>query len=137
MLKFAEKGNQTEVVFDIRKAYPKLQGVKKLQRRFCYDFSGRGKVVIEDQAAFSSPLPFETALPTFGKITLLSDGKLRAEYRNSRIDITVNSSGIPWTLKHETLNENTHWKDTPQRYAICLEEKHKNVKLTLTITPAE
>lgn len=137
VLKFAEKGNQTEVVFDIRKAYPKLQGVKKLQRRFCYDFSGRGKVVIEDQAAFSSPLPFETALPTFGKITLLSDGKLRAEYRNSRIDITVNSSGIPWTLKHETLNENTHWKDTPQRYAVCLEGKHKNVKLTLTITPAE
>ena len=137
VLKFAENGSQAEVVFDIRKAYCKLKGVKTLERRFCYDFSERGKVVIEDRANFSSPKTFETVLPTFGKITMLPDGKLRAEYRKSRIDITVDSSGVPWTLKHETLNENTHWKDTPQRYAVCLEGKHKNVKLTLTITPAE
>ena len=137
VLKFAENSSQAEVVFDIRKAYCKLTGVKTLERRFCYDFSGRGKVVIEDRANFSSPKTFETALPTFGKISMLPNGKLRAEYRKSRIDITVDSSGVPWTLKHETLNVNTHWKDTPQRYAICLEGKHKNVKLTLTITPAE
>ena len=137
VLKFTDKDSQAEVVFDIRKAYPKLKGVKTLERRFCYDFSERGKAVIEDRAVFSSPRTFETALPTFGKITLLPDGRLRAEYRKSRIDIAVNSSGVPWTLKHETLKENTHWKDSPQRYAICLEGKHKNIKLTLTITPAE
>ena len=45
---------------------------------------------------------------------------------------------IPWTLKHESLTSvNTRWPDTPQRYAVSLDGKHKNVKLTLTITPAE
>ena len=137
LLKFTQKDSQAEVVFDIRKAYRKLKGVKKLERRFCYDFSNLGKVVIEDRAVFSAPYSFETALPTFGKITLLPNGKLRAEYRKSRIDIAVDTSGIPWTLKHETLLVNTRWKDAPQRYAVSLEGKHKKVKLTLTITPAE
>ena len=138
LLKFKNNDSQAEVIFDIRKAYPKLKGVKKLERHFCYDFSGRGKIVIEDRAAFSMPRSFETALPTFGKITMLPNGKLRAEYRNSRIDIAVDTSGAPWTLKHESLTTvNTRWPDTPQRYAVSLDGKHKNVKLTLTITPAE
>jgi hypothetical protein len=138
LLKFEKNDNRATVVFDIRKAYPELRGIKKLERSFLYTFANRGKVEITDTAVLTTDRSFETALTTFGTISRLSDDRLQVKYGKASIDITIDTNGIPWTLRHETLqNCNSRWKDLPQRWAVCLDGKHKKIKLTLTITPSE
>ena len=136
VVSFKKNDSSAEVILDISKAYPDVSGVKRLERSFKYDFTGNGQVTISDCAEFDTPRTFETALTTFGEITHVSDNVLRAEYGSSKAEITVDTDNTPWLFKQEILeNVNSYCKDSPKRYAVCLDGKYQSVKITLTVKP--
>ena len=137
VLRFERQPDHGIVVFDLRKAYKDVPWIKKIERTFRYDFADTGRITIGDAAEFESPQSFETALTTFGKVTPCGKNKLLAEYRNSAVEITVNSFGVPWQLRHETIKADTKWPDKPQRYAVELEGKHKNPRIEMIFTPVK
>ncbi|MBO5792443.1 MAG: hypothetical protein J6S54_08220, partial [Lentisphaeria bacterium] len=135
-LRFVKQKNSTSVTLDIRNAYGNHPaGIKKLERTFSFNSEGRGKVSVADSAEFENPQSFETALTTFGRIKRTGKDTLSAEYRNTNVSITVNTSGIPWKLKHETIKADSSWKDRPQRYAIELEGSHKKINMEMIFIP--
>ena len=135
-LRFVNQKNSASVTLDIRNAYGNHPaGIKKLERTFTFNSEGRGKVSIADSAEFENPQSFETALTTFGRIKRTGKDTLSAEYRNTGVSITVNTSGIPWKLKHETLKADSSWEDRSQRYAIELEGRHKKINMEMIFIP--
>ena len=136
ILSFESRKDSARVVFDIRPAYRGTPGIRKLERSFQFDFSGRGKVTIADAAELAEPRTFETALTTFGKIVREGD-HLQAEYEGRRIAIAVETFGVPWNLSFQVINAETRWKDTPRRYAVVLNGMHKNPRITMTFEPSE
>lgn len=135
IVRFDHSDSFGEVVLNLRPAYSRTPGINLLERKFRYEFGGNGKVIITDRANFSDPRTFEVPLITFGKITKISDTKLTAEYLNSQVNITINTFGIPYSLKTETLKTQTSLKIPPKRYAIVLKGKHLSPKIEITVTP--
>ena len=137
VVKFNKTKEQVSITLDIKKAYQNNPEIKTLTRSFDYNFSGRGKITITDLATFTTPATFETALTTFGNIKQVAKDKLIAQYRDCAVEITVNTNGIPWKLNHDVIKANTRWLDTPKRYAITLDNKHKNVSIKMEIIPLD
>lgn len=133
VLKFDKNKVSALVTLDIKNAYNEVKGIKKLERTFVNNFKENGEVTIIDQGDFEHPKSFETALTTFGKITQIAPNKLLLEYRKAKLEITVDTLGIPWKLKEEVIKAETHWKDIPKRYAVMLVGNHKKVYVKTVI----
>ena len=137
VLRFEKNKDHAAITLDIRKAYRENEAIEKLERSFDYSFAGRGRIIITDTAKFSEPQTFESALTTFGSIRQTAKDKLLVQYRNSKVEISVDTNGVPWKLTGEIIKAETRWKDVPRRYAIVLDGKHKTAKIKITITPTD
>lgn len=67
------------VAMDISSAYPG-SGVRKLERRWTYQRSGAGELVIEDRFGFEKPSSFATALVGFGDWYLVAEKDRAARF---------------------------------------------------------
>jgi hypothetical protein len=80
------------VTFDIRPAYRDVSGIVRLERTFAYEFAGSGRITITDEAEFSTPMTYESALIGFGEISKQPDGILRTNYAGSAVRIGIFST---------------------------------------------
>lgn len=119
---------------DISSAYivPEL---KKLTRTFTYDRTGQGSLTVVDEVAFSQPKTFAGALVTYGQWKQMNDHTVIITKGNESLEVTIDTGGVPFELKSQTIDEQTHNGEKPTRIGIDLKQPIADGKVTLTIKP--
>ncbi|MBN2138870.1 MAG: heparinase II/III family protein [Sedimentisphaerales bacterium] len=123
-------------VLDISSAYD-VPELKKLERTFVYSRSGGGVLEVSDEAAFSQPCSFGTALITLDKWKKISDSSLMIydSDRSLRVDIEV--KGAEFEIKAETIEEDVSAPRKPVRLGINLTKPVGSAVVALRIRPMQ
>lgn len=126
---------KTDVTIDLLKAYPDSCNAEKITRRFIHNKKER-KITIIDEAKFSQPSNFATALLTYGKFKALSSNQFLVTEKG--VSLNVHISGFPEKLKfsESKLKSKFMNRGQPTRLAIAFEDKSDCFKMTTTIQPA-
>ena len=107
VVKTAFSDAKDEIVYDLTGAYPKC-ALEKLTRRIVFD-RANGKVVIEDETAFSRPSAFEVPFVTYLEGTegaKGSDGTMRLAFshpKDGRMMILDVAASVPLAFKDEII----------------------------------
>ncbi len=120
------------ILFNIKSAY-NVPSLKTLTRQFTYHRSNPGSFAIQDQAAFSQPEPFETALVTFGSVKKLSGNRLEITVDKETVYVTIESPQ-PFKLSTETIEENFRTRSKPTRIAITLVDPVIEADITVRVS---
>ena len=122
------------IVFDLRSAYvvPDLQ---KLERTFVYRRGQSTCLEVRDEASFSAPERFESVLVTWGKIEHPSANELTLSDGTGAVRVTIDTGGVPFHLREESINEDTENKRKPVHLGIVLDDKVSSAVVTLRIYP--
>ena len=128
-----EEGEDT-LALDIRSAYavPELQ---RLERTFVFRRGESPALTVRDEATFSKPTSFETALITWGDWKQLSETELLISDQGGAVRVKIATGGEPFKITGERLNEDVPTPTKPLRLAITLNSPVKAVTVSLTITP--
>ncbi len=126
------------LVLDIRSAYGKqVPQMTKLNRTFVYSRKGSGSLTVSDEAAFSKPTTFETALITLGKwkrsgpdAVIVSDG-------GQELRVEIDAGAAEFDIKAEQIKEDVRTKTLPTRIGITLKKPVTKTTVTLKITPVK
>jgi hypothetical protein len=121
------------LVLDISSAYD-VPELEKLQRKFVYCGKGSGSLTVTDEAVFSQPTEFGTALITFGEWRQPSDSSIviRSQDKALRVDI---DSSAEFKIQPETIEEDLSGGRLPTRLGINLTQPVSHAVVTLTIKP--
>jgi len=119
---------------DISSAYA-VPELKKLTRTFTYNRTGQGSLTVVDEVAFSKAEPFAGALITYGQWKQINDHTVVITAGEEAVEVTIDTGGVPFELKSETINEQTHNGDKPTRIGIDLKQPITAGKVTLSIKP--
>ena len=92
-----------EIVINMAPAYA-AGSLRTLTRTMDYERTGTGKVIITDEAAFSTPTSFEDALITHGDWRQIGPDKLSIGVEGARVTVEISASGA-YALKPETITE--------------------------------
>jgi hypothetical protein len=132
--RFGEK--EDALVLDIRSAYrvPELQ---KLERTFVFSREGGGRLTITDEAEFSSPQEFETALITTSPWRAL-DGKNRLAVGSgpAAVAVAADAGDEELSVDATEIKEDTHGRP-PTRLGLRLARPVTRVKVRMEIVPLE
>lgn len=120
-------------VIDLRAAYGLAQ-VRKLERRFVYSPAG-GKLTVTDEVELTEPGTFETALITFGEVTLNGDGTLLIRDAGEAVRATIDTGGAKYDIVQETIKEDLHDHTLPRRVGIRLRAPVAKARIAVTIIP--
>ncbi|MFO7958593.1 MAG: heparinase II/III family protein [Candidatus Brocadiia bacterium] len=123
------------LVLDLTSAYeaPELEG---LRRTFVYDRRGGGGLMVTDEARFSEPRRFGTALVTLGRWERTGPRTLRVYDTMSGVDVTVSASA-EFAVSSETINEDVRARGKPTRVGIDLREPVLEATIAVTIRPSD
>jgi len=118
------------MILNLRGAYD-VPTLRKLEREFIFDRSGKGSLTITDTVEFSEPTTFESALITPAQI---SEEKhlLRLSDGDSAILIDHSASSELLQLTRDTINQPPH----PVRLAFAPATPITRAVITFVITPA-
>lgn len=122
------------IVFDLRSAYS-VRDLQKLQRTFVYRRGNTPCLEVRDEVNFSQPENFESALITWGRIQRLAADKLTISDGSGAVRVQIDTGGIPFHLRQETIDENTENKRKPVHLGIVLDNKVPGADVTLRIWP--
>lgn len=121
-----------EIIMDIKDAYD-VPGLIKLHRGMVYERSEAGKITITDEAEFSSPQTFESALICFGDIEMDGRDSFTVTREKEKIKVIIDSDGLEYEIEDKLL-EGNQIKDF-NRIAIKLKDPVSEVNLRFIITP--
>jgi hypothetical protein len=122
------------VTFDLQSAYA-VPELTRLERTFTYDRRGQGTLTVMDEAAFTEPKSFETAVITLSGNKRLAPDTMLIQGENEAVRIAIDTGGNPFEIREEQIQEEVHTKNLPTRLAIALTQPARAVKITLRITP--
>jgi hypothetical protein len=126
------------LVLDIRLAYGKrVPQMTKLNRTFIYSRKGSGSLTVSDEAAFSKPSTFETALITLGKWKPSGPNAVIVSDAGQELRVEIDSGGAAFEIKAEQIKEDVRTKTLPTRIGITLKQPVTKAKVTLKITPVK
>lgn len=118
------------LAIDYTSAYA-VTGLQRLERRFTYDRTSRGRFVIEDQFSGTLPLAFESALTTRAQWQVVGDNRLLLTAGAEKLWVTVEASG-PVVFSSEVIEENA---PAYSRIAIRLKKKSDKGSIRLVMSP--
>ena len=131
----ADFGDEADtLVLDIHSAYPAPE-LRRLERTFVFRRGASAALIVRDEAAFSEPGSFETALITWGDWKQLSERELLVSDEGGAVRIKIDTGGVPFKISSERLNEDVPTRTKPLRLGIVLNSPVKSATVTLTITP--
>jgi len=128
-------GAADTLVLDISSAYG-VAGLKTLRRTFVYSRRAAGSLTVTDEAAFSAPKDFETALITLGKWRKDGDGSLTVWDSGEAVRVEIDTGGRPYELLAEKIKEDVRTRSQPTRVGIRLTGPVAKAAVTVKITPA-
>jgi len=128
--------DQDNLALDLRSAYP-VPELKRLERTFVFQRTGRTALTVRDEVAFTTPNLFGTTLVTWGWCKKISDEELLIKDEEGAVRVSVDTGGCPFKLDAETLNEDVPTRKKPVRLLLSLVNPVKEAVVTLRITPAE
>jgi hypothetical protein len=122
------------VVLDLTSAYA-VPELKRLERTFRYERQGTGSFTVTDQAEFTTPQTFATAMITLGKVALPAGdtpGAVIVTDGEQRLRIDVDTGGAASHVGAEVIREDA--PVTPTRIAIELRQPTTAATVTLRIS---
>lgn len=122
------------LVIDYRAAYD-VATLKKLTRTFTYSRGGAGSLTVSDEAAFSKPTTYETALITLGKWQKAAPNAIIVTDGGQSLRITIDTAGAPYDIEAAQIKEDVRTRTLPTRIAITLKAPVTEATVTLKITP--
>lgn len=122
------------ISFDLRSAYP-VKDLQKLERTFVYQRGQSPSLEVRDGISFTKPENFESALITWGKISRVGANELEISDGAGTVHVNIDTHGLSYHLRQETINENTENKRKPVHLGIVLDDKILSATVTLRITP--
>jgi len=122
------------LVLDIASAYD-VPELKKLERTFIYSRSVDGSLIVKDEATFSTPQRFDTALITFDTWKKLSDSSLKIYDGEQSLRVNIMADGADFEIQPETIKEDLSVRKDPIRLGIHLTRPIRHTIVTLTMTP--
>ena len=120
---------------DLSAAYGLAQ-VRRLERQFVYSPAGAGKLTVTDTVELAKPGTFETALITFGKVTIDDKGVLLIDDSGEAVQATIDTGGAKYDIVQETIQEDLHGHILPKRVGIRLRAPVAKARISVTIVPA-
>ncbi len=120
---------------DMAPAY-KVTGLRKLEREFVFDRSGRGALTVTDSVSFGSPQEFETALITLGSWKKISSNELQFTQDKGTVRVRITAEGAGVRISGTTIDEKLKAGGSAKRIAIALDKKVTNASITMHIMPA-
>ncbi len=87
------------LVIDYRAAYD-VATLKKLTRTFTYSRGGAGSLTVSDEAAFSKPTTYETALITLGKCQKAAPNAITVTDGGQSLRINIDTADAPQDTHH-------------------------------------
>jgi hypothetical protein len=122
------------IVFDLRSAYS-VPDMQKLERTFVYQRGQTPCLEVRDEAKFSEPENFESALITWGKISRAATNELIISDGADAVRVDIDTGGVPFHLRQEIIDEDTENGRKPIHLGIVLDNKASSVTVTLRIWP--
>lgn len=122
------------IVFDLRSAYA-VPDLEKLERTFLYKRTNPQCLEVRDQVSFSSPEDFESALITWGEIHRTGANELTVADGSGAVRVDIDTGGVPFHLRQETINEDTENGRKPVHLGIVLDKKVPSAVVLLHIWP--
>jgi Heparinase II/III-like protein len=122
------------IVFDLRSAYS-VPDLKKLERTFIYHRGQTPGLEVRDEVGFSAPENFESALVTWGQIRNSAANELTISDGSGAVRVSIDTGGVPFHLREETIDEDTENKRKPVHLGIVLDDKVSSATVTLRIWP--
>ena len=122
------------LTLDIRSAYT-VPELKRLERTFVFRRGESAALTVRDEADFNEPRSFETALITWGDWKKLSEKEVLLSDEGGAVRVRIDTSGEPFKISAERLNEDVPTRTKPLRLGIALDSPVKAATVTLTITP--
>ena len=120
-----------QFVINMAPAYA-VPSLKTLTRTMDYSRSGRGQVVMTDEAAFTAPTTFEDAMETHGSWKQLDPQTISITFGQSKLLAKISASG-EFTVKPETIQE---LGVTFTRIGLVFNQPcDKAAKVAITFTP--
>ena len=122
------------LALDIRSAYA-VPELKKLERTFTFRRAAPMSLTVRDEVVLAKPQSFETALITWGKWKKTSDHEISVQEGDSAVRVKIETGGLPFEIRSETLDEDVRTKSKPVRIGITLKSPVESAAVTLTISP--
>ena len=122
------------IVFDLRSAYA-VPDLQMLQRTFVYQRGQTPCLEVRDEARFSAPENFESALVTWGKIQHPEANKLIISDGSGTVRVTIDTGGVPFHIREEPIDEDTENRRKPVHLGVVLDDKVSSAAVTLKIFP--
>jgi len=122
------------LILDIRSAY-KVPQMTKLTRTFVYSRAAAGSLTVRDQAAFSKPTTFETALITLGKWQRSGRDAILVRDGGQTLRVEIDTGGAAYDIQAAEIKEHVKTRTRPTRIAIALKAPVTEAAITLKITP--
>ena len=119
---------------DLKSAYA-VKDLQRLERTYVYHRTEPASFTVTDEVAFARPEHFETALITWGDIRQINANELLISETTGAVRVSIDTGGIPFTLKTETINENVHTPKQPVRIGIVLSSPVQNARVITSISP--
>ncbi|MBN1899743.1 heparinase II/III family protein [Candidatus Sumerlaeota bacterium] len=109
--------------------------LKKLQRAFVYSREGNGALTVTDEAEFSTPQTYETALITFSSWKKMDDKTLLIYGEEGAVKIQIETPGNSFEINEETIEEDVRINKKPLRLGIRLKNPSLHFQTTIRISP--
>ncbi len=122
------------LTFDLRSAYP-LPELKKLERTFDYQRGVDAGLRVSDTVEFAQPEKFESALITWGDWKKISSREFEINDHGARVRVTVDTGGLPFTIRKTLIDEHVHTPRQPWHIGIVLKQAVTEAKVSLFIRP--
>jgi hypothetical protein len=122
------------ISFDLRSAYS-APDLRKLDRTFVYQRGKSPCLEVRDQAIFSAPESFESALITWGRVRRTAAHELTISDGSGVVRVSIDTGGVPFHLRWETIDEDTDNHRKPAHLGIVLNNKVSSAVVTLRIVP--
>jgi hypothetical protein len=124
------------LLLDISSAYD-VPELEKLQRKFVYSRQDSGSLTVTDEAVFSKPCDFGTALITFDKWQQLSDSSLVIRNQDKALRVDIEVKGADFKIRSKTIEEDLSGRRLPVRLGINLTRPVLHAVVNVTIRPAK
>jgi hypothetical protein len=123
------------LAMDIRSAYD-VASLKKLQRTFVFQRTGRGSLSVTDEVEFARPESFGTALVTYAPWRQVGPGHLVVGEGAEAVDVQISADGAEFKLQPEEIREDMSCHRTPTRLGIELVKPVAKARVSISVKPA-
>jgi hypothetical protein len=107
--------------------------LKKLERTFVYHRGDDASLRVSDAVQFEKPEKFESALSTWGDWKTISSREFEINDHGVRLRVTVDTGGIPFTIRKTMIDEYVHTPRKPWHIGIVLNQPVTEANVSLLL----